>query len=403
MTTGAVQASGVLGTVAMPPASAALASARDAAAAHTRRWSQLLVLTFFWVYVALSNILYARSMSAQLDPRGTEHFFAPWTARALQHLFMYPFFVLAVQLSLRIGWRAPWKAVPVQLIVALVFALLGAPLLGLGELLMGEPSDHDASTHRMSHLATALPAIHQWMASATGFVLSYGFGLALVTGFALYQRVRDSELRQAALERAWSGARLAALRMQLSPHTLFNLLHTIRGQIAWDPATARAMVIQLADLLRRLLDAGTSEFSELARELEFVRLYLQLQQQRFADRLTVRLPDVAALPGVWVPSLILQPLIENAVVHGLAGHDGPVEVAVHIAQDADALLLRVTNHRASGTLSGPVGIGIRNVRERLNVHFGTLSSLTTGPTEASGWMAEIRMPLLRDRPPPPER
>jgi sensor histidine kinase YesM len=400
MTTGAVQANGVLGAVAMPPSSGAMASARDRAAAHTRRWSQLVVLTFFWVYVALSDILYARSMSAQLDPRGTAHFFAPWTARALQHLFMYPFFLLAVGLSLRIGWRTPWKTVPVQLIVALVFALLGAPLLGVGELLAGEPSEHYRSVQGMSHLVTALPALHQWMASATGFVLSYGFGLALVTGFALYQRVRDSELRAAALERAWSGARLAALRMQLSPHTLFNLLHTIRGQIAWDPAMARTMVIQLADLLRRLLDAGSSEFSELARELEFVRLYLELQQQRFADRLTVRLPDVAALPRVWVPSLILQPLIENAVVHGLAGHDGPVEVDVDISLETDALLLRVANHKASGTLSGPIGIGIRNVRERLNVHFDTLASLTTGPTDGARWIAEIRMPLLRERPPP---
>ncbi|MGH8231016.1 MAG: sensor histidine kinase, partial [Steroidobacteraceae bacterium] len=381
----------------------ALASARDAAAAHRRRWSQLAVLTFFWIYVALSNILYARSMSAQLDPRGTEHFFAPWTARALQHFFMYPFFLLAVRLSLRVGWRTPWKTVPLQLMLALVFALLGAPLLGLGELLVGEPTDHGPAVAGMSHLTAALPALDQWMASGTGFVLSYGFGLALITGFALYQRVRDSELREAALERAWSGARLAALRMQLSPHTLFNLLHTIRGQIAWDPATARAMVIQLADLLRRLLDAGTSEFSELARELEFVRLYLELQQQRFADRLSVRLPDAAALPRVWVPSLILQPLIENAVVHGLAGHDGPVEVGVEILEDANGLLLRVVNNKGTASLHGPIGIGIQNVRERLNVHFGALASLTSDANDASHWMAEIRLPLLRDRPPPPER
>ena len=87
--------------------------------------------------------------------------------------------------------------------------------------------------------------------------------------------------------------------MQLSPHTLFNLLHTIRGQISWDPAAAQSMVVQLGDLLRRLLTAGEHDFSRLADELQFVRLYLGLQQQRFADRLTVIVPEPDSLPVAW--------------------------------------------------------------------------------------------------------
>ncbi len=86
-----------------------------------------------------------------------------------------------------------------------------------------------------------------WLASFVSFLPSYGFGLALITGLALYTRFRNSELQVAALEREWSAARLAALRMQLSPHTLFNLLHTIRGHIEWDPKAAQSMVVQLAD------------------------------------------------------------------------------------------------------------------------------------------------------------
>src|SRR6202007_3209207 len=103
------------------------------------------------------------------------------------------------------------------------------------------------------------PAVPTWIASATSCLVTYGFGLALITSFGFYQRLRDSQLRSAALERALAGAHLAALRMQLSPHTLFNLLHTIRGQIAWDPPAAQAMVVQLGDLLRRLLNAGATE------------------------------------------------------------------------------------------------------------------------------------------------
>jgi LytS/YehU family sensor histidine kinase len=99
------------------------------------------------------------------------------------------------------------------------------------------------------------PAFALWVASGTNFLLQYGFGLALITGFALYQRYRDAELHVEALERQSMRARLSALRM-LSPHTLFNLLNTIRGQIGWDPRAAQQLVVQLSDLLRKLLNAG---------------------------------------------------------------------------------------------------------------------------------------------------
>ena len=191
-----------------------------------------------------------------------------------------------------------------------------------------------------------------WLASITSFLVTYGFGLALVTGFAFYQRLRDSQLRSAALERALTQAHLAALRMQLSPHTLFNLLHTIRGQITWDPPAAQAMVVQLGDLLRRLLTAGEREFSRLADELQFVTLYLELQQQRFADRLTIRVPLREDMARAWVPSLILQPLVENAVVHGLAGHEGPVTIRVEAYVSGERLVLRVLNTIAPGKAAG---------------------------------------------------
>jgi LytS/YehU family sensor histidine kinase len=235
-----------------------------------------------------------------------------------------------------------------------------------------------------------------WLASATNFFLTYGFGLALITGLALYQRFRDTELRFAALERALGATRLSALRMQLSPHTLFNLLHTIRGQIAWDPHSAQAMVVQLGDVLRRLLAAGEREFSRLTDELQFVQMYLELQQSRFPDRLAIEMADAARLPALWVPSLILQPLVENAVAHGLAGHSGPVRIRVEAVASHDGLALRVTNTRASGAIVGADGIGIRNVRERLDLQFGARATFEAGPADPSSWIAEIRMPSVRD-------
>jgi hypothetical protein len=379
---------------------AALAQPR--AAAPGSFWPSLAVLTVFWMYVALSNILYASTMGESLRAVNVTHFFAPWDARLLQHVLLYPFFILCVWRSLRLGWQPLGRRLPVQLLMAAGFAVLASPALVAGEVMMGEWHGDAHSMHeKWGSLSEFLsgPALPTWAASATSTLVTYGFGLALISGFAFYQRLRDAQLRGAALERALASAHLAALRMQLSPHTLFNLLHAIRGQIAWDPPAAQAMVVQLGDLLRRLLSAGEREFSRLADELQFVTLYLELQQRRFSDRLTVAVSAPEAALRIWVPSLILQPLVENAVVHGLAGHDGPVKVRVTAAADTETLTLRVENSIAPERSSGHGnGIGLANVRERLAVQFGERASFSAGPHEDGVWVAEIRLPLLRDGP-----
>ncbi|HEY6483862.1 MAG TPA: histidine kinase [Steroidobacteraceae bacterium] len=375
------------------------AALRRTVRAGLRIWPLLVVLTSFWVYVTVSNVLYAHSMQASFAILTTspEHFFAPWDQRVLQHLLLYPILLACVLGSLQIGWVPAWRAVPAQLGLAIIFSVLAAPALMLGGMLVGEGSgwDHDGPYTLEKFLAGPEPTL--WLASATNFLLTYGFALALITGLSLYQRYRDAQLRSTALERALTAAHLATLRMQLSPHTLFNLLHTIRGQIGWDPASAQAMVAQLGELLRRLLSAGERDFARLADEVRFVRLYLELQQKRFADRLTLWIADLDGLAPLWVPSLILQPLVENAVVHGLAGHAGPVEIRVEAALCGENLSLRVINTIASGAASGAAGIGLRNVRERLAVQFGERASFSTG-ADGNFWIAEIRMPALRDGP-----
>ena len=363
-----------------------------------------LILTVFWAYVAFSNVLYANSMQASFDSMpGQFHVFASWGARLLQHLFLYPVFLLCAFASMRIGWQSLWRKLPIQLLLALALAILGKPALALGELIAGpkEMKEHITEPGPMGWWNEY--DIPSWTASVTTFLLQYGFALALIMAFAYYQRFRDAQLRSGALERALSAAHLAALRMQLSPHTLFNLLHTIRGQISWDPAAAQAMVVQLGDLLRRLLTAGERDFSRLEDELQFVRLYLGLQQQRFADRLSVKVPDADGVVGAWVPSLILQPLVENAVVHGLAGHEGPVTIRVEAVVSDEMLSLRVVNTIAPGKTPGGNGIGLRNVRERLAIQFCDRASFSAMPGYDNVWIAEVRLPLLRDGPVVPAR
>ena len=378
---------------------ATVQAGREGLAAGRSFWPHLTVLTAFWIYVALSNVLYANSMQASLSSMKIEHVFAAWDARLIQHLLLYPLFLLSMWRSLRTGWRPLWRAAPIQLLCALGFAVLAFPALALGTHLLGQGEhEHPGSSGQGWTDFLAGGEIPTWIASATNFLVTYGFGLALVTGFAFYQRLRDSQLRSAALERALTQAHLAALRMQLSPHTLFNLLHTIRGQISWDPPAAQAMVVQLGDLLRRLLSAGEREFSRLSDELQFVALYLELQQKRFADRLTITAPAREDIPRAWVPSLILQPLVENAVVHGLAGHEGAVTIRVEASVSAETLTLRVLNTIAPSRGIGDTGIGLANVRERLAVQFGERATFEAGPTDEHVWRAQIHMPLLRDGP-----
>ena len=350
----------------------------------------------FWVYVTLSNILYAYSMRTGMAQVTNVSFFAAWDTRLLQHVLLLPILLVSFWASLRIQWRPLLIAVPLQLILGGVFVALTYPAMLVSQMALGTEEWHEAMATQASGNWQA-PLLSLWTASFVSFLPTYGFGLALITGLALYTRFRNSELRLAALEREWSAARLAALRMQLSPHTLFNLLHTIRGYIEWDPKGAQSMVVQLADLLRRLLNAGERDFSKLSDELQFVRLYLELQQRRFADRLTVILPAAADIPAVWVPSLILQPLVENAVVHGLSGHQDRVTVSVSARMAQNVLTLSVLNTIAPDKPVGRNGIGLNNVRERLAVQFEGRARLAAGAID-DDWCSEISMPAIRQSP-----
>jgi sensor histidine kinase YesM len=347
----------------------------------------LMLAGGFWLFVTFTDVLYGYSMQVNADQVFKTVMFINSNERVLQHLLLFPILVLCFSLSLRIGW-APLNRIPVQLLLGGIFAALSYYAMALSEFLIWGAL--------MPRVVVAL-----WTANFVMFFMTYCFGIVLVTGFAYYQRLRDAEVRNSSLEQGWTNARLAALRMQLSPHTLFNLLHTIRGHINKEPQVARAMVVQLADLLRRLLSASQCDFVSLPEELTFVRLYLELQQQRFAERLTIVLPPVADLSDLWVPSLILQPLVENAVVHGLAGHEAAVSVRVEVEAQGGSVILRVINTTAKGSTGGPDGIGLNNVRERLAVQFGSDASFTAGPTALEEWTAEITLPMLNELSPKP--
>jgi hypothetical protein len=382
----------------------AVAYGASGSAVPAPMWPVWLALTLFWIYVTISNLLFSRNFTLALGTNSAGGYF-DWGARLLQHVLLYVVLIGAAWTSLRLGWRPVWRAVPAQLLLGAVFASLAVPLLHVSASLLHAYAMPTIGglAHELDPAYTGLFGLpgrrHQLLISnILSYLTSYCSAVALATGLALLQHYRESKLRLAMLERAWSAARLAALRMQLSPHTLFNLMDMIHGQIGWDPPGAQSTVIQLSDLLRRLLSAGEREFCLLSDEVHFVRLYLQLQQKRFADRLQLSLPTATQMPAVWVPSLILQPLVENAVIHGLANHTGTVVLRLEVSVADDSLLLHVTNSIASDHSASREGIGLRNVRERLAVHFNGHGELQTAVTNAGEWSAWVRMPLLADVP-----
>ncbi len=258
----------------------------------------LIVTALFWLYVTASNVLYAQNIQIEVGKLTGATVFGPWQQRVLQHVLLFPLLLACYWGALRLGWASAWRTA-LQVALGAGFAALSFWAM-VAAILMPDLVA-PVATRMASEHPEAIGAL--WFASFVNFLLNYAFGFALVTGLALYRRFHATELRVVTLEREWSAARLNALRLQLSPHTLFNLLHTIRGQIVWEPEVAQTMMVQFADLLRRSLNASERDFSPLADELEFARLYLELQQRRFGDRLAFSLPERTPEPPLWVPSL----------------------------------------------------------------------------------------------------
>ena len=356
------------------------------------RRSVLLLASLFWAYVTLTDIVYHEAMRIEIAEVTGVMVFFPWQHRVLQHALTLPMLLLCYFTAARIGWRPARTRVPQQIALALVFSLLmyWAMLISdrLLSVLLGWPAQPFGVFTKGDWAV--------WVSSTVTGLLAYGFGLALLTVVATWRRYHVLNLRSSELQRDWAGARLAALRAQLSPHTLFNVLHTIQARISGEPDLAESLIASLGDLLRGLLEAGDRDYARLRDELAFVELYLGLQVGRFADRLTVHVQKGADVPDVWVPSLILQPLVENAVVHGLADHSGPVRIDVSWDLSPYRLQLKVVNSVGPGSAPGAGGLGLRNVRERLAVQFGGRAVLSSGQGEASTWVATLHLPVLRE-------
>jgi hypothetical protein len=228
-----------------------------------------------------------------------------------------------------------------------------------------------------------------------GFLFYWVLVMARQTAH-LYREKSRRELQATRLQAQLAQSRLQVLKMQLHPHFLFNTLHAAATLAREDAAATEDMLLRLADLLRAYLDDDRHEIS-LASELELMDLYLGIQRVRFKDRLTSRVGAAHETLGCAVPSLILQPIVENAIQHGIGKHVGEDRIEIDSYRDGDSLRLEVRNHNSS--LDKPAeelferGIGLSNTRLRLRELYGDEAQIQIGALLPHGVSCQIRLPF----------
>lgn len=253
------------------------------------------------------------------------------------------------------------------------------------------PRDEPLARHLLGWVLTSLP----WS------IFMYFAMLGCLLAFAYFAEAREREAAAARLSAQVAEARLAALRAQIHPHFLFNSLNAV-AVLARDGRTAEAVQVveQLSDLLRELLAGDDRATVPLAREIAFVEKYLAIESTRFPDRLVVRwevAPEALTVP---VPASLLQPLVENALRHGVAARTAPTRVTIRAELTTDALELAVSNDAAGplarGSTRGP-GVGLANLEERLSALYGGAATLALAEG-AHQVTASVRVPRRMSSP-----
>ncbi len=230
-------------------------------------------------------------------------------------------------------------------------------------------------------------------------ILVYFVILLVQHAWSYYERMQAEQVRAAQLQAELATAQLQALKMQLHPHFLFNTLNTISVLIHENPNIAGRMVELLSDLLRYTLKNSGAQEVALQQELEFLKLYLEIEQTRFGERLQVKINAAPETLAAQVPNLILQPLVENAIRHGVAKRRGVGLIEISAEKENGALRLRVRDNGYGPVTNGERnsgGIGLANTRARLQTLYGTKGDLKLERVAEGGALAEIVIPFVSD-------
>jgi len=250
--------------------------------------------------------------------------------------------------------------------------------------------------------AADLTAYKVWLGFASWVFTTFPFGVgvyfALVGiqhSFFYFAQARDRETQAARFAAQLSEARLGALRMQLNPHFLFNSLNAITVLVRDNnTADASRMLELLSDVLRQVLRTDETHETSLASELEFLERYLAIEHVRFSDRLRPRIAIDPAIARAAVPRFLLQPLVENALRHGIARRADAGVVEIGARREGEQLILTVRDDGPGllTTPNAPAGVGLSNTRARLEALYGAGATLEVANAEGGGVLATVRLP-----------
>ena len=239
-------------------------------------------------------------------------------------------------------------------------------------------------------------------------ILLYALIVIMIQAYLLSDKYQTEEKRNLHLKAEPASAELQALKMQLQPHFLFNALHSISSLTIVNPLKANRMIARLGEFLRMTLDSSEQQLVSLNEEIEFLRCYLEIEQIRFSDRLTLEFEIDAATLEARVPHLILQPLVENAFKHGIAPFAAPGQITISAQKKENRLLLQVADNCAKNgeTEDAPrrgklneksSGTGLPNVRLRLEHFYPKNFRLEMLQTDNGDMTVELEIPLTLER------
>jgi len=235
-------------------------------------------------------------------------------------------------------------------------------------------------------LATVLVNANVW-------VPIYWMLLCIAYAVQYQERYREGQLRAAHLETQLVQAQLQALKMQLQPHFLFNSMNAISALMTEDVKVARRMLAKLSQFLRLVLEGTEEQEVTLEKEMQLTRLYLEIEQIRFPDRLAVHYDLAPDTLGALLPTLLLQPVVENAVRHGIAPRAGAGQLALSARRQADRLVLEVKDDGRGAAGSLAWGIGLRNLQNRLAALYGSQYTFEVETAPDEGFCLQISLPF----------
>jgi LytS/YehU family sensor histidine kinase len=230
------------------------------------------------------------------------------------------------------------------------------------------------------------------------FLVVYALILTVTSLADARERIARQAAESARLAEQLATAQLAALRGQMDPHFMYNTLNAIAGLVRDRRSDETlSMIVGLSEFLRRASEDSHRSQVTLGEEVDYLRRYLQIQQVRFGDRLRVSLDVPAELLGAQVPNLLLQPLAENAIKHGIARRVAGGTLSVSAVREGGDLVLTIRNDgppHEDEPAETPAGVGLANLRTRLNILHGDRSSLRLRPLGAEGTEVRVTLPYL---------